>query len=631
MSGLTLNGRASFSGDWSPATYSWVDVTQSIGGYSMSYDAVQGTNRHKQYRGMAFRAALDLTNARALTQCVLDMTLFTTAPNCGGTVTCYLYDSDPFAGKALPLTSIPSGYLKSAQQTVPDGSGSGQRLDYQRTFTFTGLNITSGGNLYFLFDVYRTSDNMPGEECWISSALNKQTLIGYYKGMPTSFSVSPSTVSTGGKVSVNIGNAWSTETVQFYYGSTLLGSSTITNGTGQVTIPKSWFTTAGITTSQTMSVTAKLVSTTRTQTITVQAGSDMKPMVTTPDISIVQDPSASDFPSTYIANISKAKAAVTVGTGSNAGISSVRLTWSGGTVDMTYNSSTQKYEATVGPLTGNTTFTVTVTDARGMTQQASYNLTGVVQYVAPAIAINQAYTYRCDSAGLREDGGDYVRALATAVISTEGLSGNSIQSFRFYILEEPTKGTDLTDGVQSAATIGRTFDFYETLVFEVSDKIMTVTKSLRLPPGTRNFTMKRSADGTYVGIGVLPQHDSGPSTLDIEEGGGYYEGGFLWGSITRLNSYATDGSQFAKNFLQIDTDLLNASCHADAFFNMASTSGWSNSPVSSTPFKGYRKVVYINSSNIFVVILEAAPTVGRIWVNYYNGSTWSGWKNHAPA
>ena len=627
MSSLTLNGRASFASDSMHGTYAWVDVTQSVGSYSMSYDALVGSNRHKQYRGMAFRASLDLTNARALTQCVMNMTLYTTSPNCAGNVTCYLYNFDPFEGQTLPLSSIPSGYIKSVQQTVPDVAGSSQRIDYQRAFTFSGLNITSGGYLYFLFDVYRTSDNMPGEECWISSALNRQNLSGYFKGVPTGLSVSPSTVPTGGNLSVNITNYWTTETVEFYYNSTRLGSATITNGSGTVNIPKSWFTTAGITTAQSMTVQARLVSTTLTKNFTVQAGSDMKPTVTTPAITIVQDPAASDFPGVYIANISKAKVAVTVASGSNAGISSVRLDYTGGSpVNMTYNSGTQKYEATVGPITGNTTFTVTVTDVRGMTQQASYTLTGVVQYTSPVITISEPNTFRCDSGGTREDGGAYVRAQGSVAITTEGLSGNSLQSFRFYILEEPSKGSALTNGTQCAATAGRSFDYYETLVFEASDKIMTVTKSQRLPPGTRNLTMMRSSTGTYIGIGVLPQRTTGKSSVDLQEGGGYYEGGYLWGTLTRLDLSKTDGSQFSKNFKNVDTGLLYSPQNAECYFSKSNDTGWSNSPVSGS-FTGIRKVVWIDGSHYFVIILEMAPTAGRIWISYNGGS----WKSLTPS
>lgn len=585
-----------------------------------AYFGVLFKNLTNEYPLICYEFNVDYTNARSIQQLSFTVRGQDSGQGCTFNVGAYVYTSDPTGGS---VTSVPSGYVASGtgSVTIPANNAS-----MSKDFNITIANIgASTSKIYVILKLTSKS----GNTTTFTGRVNLNSLTPIFKGMPTSFSVSPSTVSTGGKVNVNIGNAWSTETVQFYYGNTLLGSSTITNGSGQVTIPKSWFTTAGITTAQSMTVTAKLVSTTRTQTFTVQAGSDMKPTVGTPTVSIVQDPSASEFPNTYIANLSKAKVRAAVSSGSNASISSVKVTWSGGTADMSVVSG--GYEAVIGPLTGNTTITVVATDSRGMTQQASYSLTGVVQYAAPVITIIGDYTYRCDSSGLKEDGGAYVRAAATAAISTAGLSGNSIQSFRFYILEEPSKGSSLENGAQCPATVGRTFDFYETLVFEVSDKIVTTTKSLRLPPGTRNFTMKRSADGTYVGIGVLPQHSSGPSTVDIEEGGAYYEGGFLWGSLTRLNSYSTDGSQFAKNFLQIDTDLLNAPCHADAYFNMTSTSGWSNLPVSSTPFKGYRKVIFINSSNIFVVILEAAPTVGRIWVNFYNGSAWSGWKKLTPA
>ena len=551
----------------------------------------------------------------------------------------YLYTSEP-----TPETSgtsqfyAPSGYIKSLD-FVNTNPGSAAR---NVAFTFTGLNITQSA-LYLWFEIYH-SVTASGEPYWpytytfnysgsssdvLYANLNDATIAVSYKGIPTSYSVSPSTVSTGGAVNVNISNAWPTETVQFYYGNALLGSATISNGAGSVSIPKSWFATAGVTASKTMTVQARLVGTSYTQNFTVQAGDDMKPVVGAPAVSLVQDPAASDFPNTYIANISKAKVQATVSAGSNAGISSVTLTWPGGSAAMSLNSGA--YEATVGPIAGDTVFTVTAIDARGMTQQASYSLTGVVPYAPPVITILSAGTYRCDSSGTEEDGGEYVRARAAAQITTSGLPGNAVQGFRFYIQEEPGKGDDLSYNQQAeywecGATAGRTSDYYETLVFELEDKIQTVTRSVRLPPATRNFTMKRSQDGTYIGIGVLPQHTSGESTVDIEEGGGYYEGGYLWGSITRLNSTATDGSQFSKNFKNVDTNLLHAPQNAEAFFLKDSDSGWSNSPVSGS-FGGLRKVIWLDSTHYFVIILETAPTAGRIWISY-NGGTW---KSMTPA
>ena len=621
MAGISITKQGVYWG-YSGNIYTWEEITHSYGSQTSFGHSPHINKRHFD---CALRADYNLTNARSLMSCGLTIKFTNNAPSDGAQVVCYLYTSDPYAGAEEQITAVPSGYIATSSTTIPANPGNGQMGTWDRSFSFSNLNLTHAGSLYFLF---AATDNTGTymSTFWIynpyvsgSQYSNMYASISAtFKGMPTSFSVSPSTVSTGGSANINIGNYWTSETVQFYYGSTLLGTSTITNGSGSVSIPKSWFTTAGITTSQTMTVQARLVGTSFTQNFTVQAGNDMKPVVGTPAVSIVQDPAASAFPNTYIANISKAKVRATVSAGSNAGISAVRVTWAGGTTTMSLVSGA--YEATVGPLTGNTSFTVTATDIRGMTQQATYNLTGVVQYVPPVIAINESQTYRCNSSGTKQDGGVYVRARGKVTITTSGLSGNSLQSFRFYIQEEPNKGSALANDTQCSATAGRAADYYETLVFEARDKIQTVTRSIRLQPATRNFAMKRSADGTYIGIGVLPQHTSGESTVDIEEGGGYYEGGYLWGSLTRLNSYATDGSQFSKNFRNVDNSLLHAPQNAEAFFIKSSDSGWSNSPVSGS-FSGLRKVIWIDGSHYFVIILEAAPTAGRIWISY-NGGTW---------
>lgn len=561
---------------------------------------------------ICYQYNIDYTNVRSLLQLVLKKSLYASFyyqdPMQTATIGVYLYTTDPSGGD---VGAVPSGYFASA--TI----SSGYAYSSPVAFNVSCPNVTATT----IYALYSLITNHSGNTLidFDDAEVNQATAT--FKGFPTSLSITPGTVNTGGSIAVTIGNAWTTEAVQFYYNNTLLGSATISNGSGSVSIPKSWFTTAGITTAQSMSVQARLVSTSLLYNFTVQAGSDMKPSVGTPAVSLVQDPSAGDFPSTYIANISRAKVRASVSAGSNAGISSVRVTWSGGSTNMTVISGA--YEATVGPLAGNTVFTVTATDARGLTGQASYSLTGVKSYSPPVITINEANTYRCDGSGQKQDGGTSVRAMASVAVTTglaSGDSDNRLKSLRFYIQEEPSKGATLQNNTQSGPVAGRAADYYETLVFEAKDKIQTVTRSIRLQPATRNFAMKRSADGTYVGIGVLPQHTSGESTVDIEEGGGYYEGGFLWGSLTRLNSYATDGSQFSKSFRNVDTSLLHAPQNAEAFFIKSSDSGWSNSPVSGS-FSGLRKVIWIDGSHYFVVILEAAPTAGRIWISY-NGGTW---------
>lgn len=621
MAGITLTGRrtsysyydkqrqerVSYWNDWTPG------IPPGGGGANLKgmYD--------KQNTNVCYRYNVDYTSVRALLQLAMKKALYAqlyyqdiqTA-----TIGAYLYTSDPTGGD---IAAVPSEYVGSATIT------SGQAYRSTVTFNVSCPNVTAT-TIYVLYSL--RSNHVGNSDVYFDDG-EENSVTATFKGFPTSMGITPGTVNTGSSITVTIGNAWTTETVQFYYGNTLLGNATISNGSGSVSIPKSWFTTAGVTTSQSMAVQARLVSTSLLYNFTVQAGSDMKPSVGTPAVSLVQDPAASDFPDTFIANISKAKIRATVSAGSNADIAAVAVGWSGGSAAMSVVSGA--YEATVGPIAGDTVFTVTAVDARGMMQQASYSLTGVVPYTPPVITILSAGTYRCDSSGTEEDGGEYVRARAAAQIATSGLPGNAVRDFRIYIQEEPGKGDELYYNQQAeywecGATAGRTSDYYETLVFELEDRIQTVTRSVRLPPATRNFTMKRSQGGTYIGIGVLPQHTSGESTVDIEEGGGYYEGGYLWGSITRLNSTATDGSQFSKNFKNVDTNLLHAPQNAEAFFLKDSDSGWSNSPVSGS-FGGLRKVIWLDSTHYFVIILETAPTAGRIWISY-NGGTW---KSMTPA
>ena len=128
----------------------------------------------------------------------------------------YLYTSEP-----TPETSgtsqfyAPSGYIKSLD-FVNTNPGSAAR---NVAFTFTGLNITQSA-LYLWFEIYH-SVTASGEPYWpytytfnysgsssdvLYANLNDATIAVSYKGIPTSYSVSPSTVSTGGAVNVNISN-----------------------------------------------------------------------------------------------------------------------------------------------------------------------------------------------------------------------------------------------------------------------------------------------------------------------------------------------------------------------------------------------------------------------------------------
>ena len=48
-------------------------------------------------------------------------------------------------------------------------------------------------------------------------------------------------------------------------------------------------------------------------------------------------------------------------------------------------------------------------------------------------------------------------------------------------------------------------------------------------------------------------------------------------------------------------------------------------------FIGYRDIYWYSPINVMVQLKEFYPTPGRVWVNFYNSGTWTGWKSITPS
>lgn len=605
------------------------------GWYSGGSSAGLVMNSNYGYLGtMLIRGDVDYTGADSIYGAAITLTIKRNSAQAMvnyGNIECYVYTSEPSA----PSTSVPSGYVTSTSAYIP-------RLDAygETTVTFTlYFNNTYAQSLYFLLVNERTE----GLVAYLPSSSS-----GYFNLPSVTMSLSSSSVTTGGNQVVTFANgSGRSVSVAVKYNNTTLWSGSTTNGSLTIPVQKSWFSSAGITTYREFSVSIQATesySGTIYDSFYIVAGSDMNPTVGTPTVSIVQASGkpTTYYPSTYLANISKAKIAVSVSSGSNASIASVVLTYTGGSsINMSYNSSTGKYEATTPELvSASTSFTVTAKDGRrynrsgtdvgGMSTAKTSSAISVVQYTPPSVNIDAGATFRCTQSGSQASGGAYYMAKAASSYYSS-LSGNTLLSF-FVRIHGSQTTHNLTSGVQAGpldGTLAARTSY--TLEFVIEDKVSpAVIKSFPLGSQIRDVVAIHNSTGTALGVGTTPETAAG-SSVEMAMGGKFMVGGFLWGSITRLHDTATDGSQFGQDFLGVDTGVLYDDGNAEAYFIMSSTSGWTHYPVSSTPFKGIRKVLWINSTNILVVILEAAPTAGRIWINYYDGSAWSGWKNHAPA
>ena len=391
--------------------------------------------------------------------------------------------------------------------------------------TITGL---SRGTAYTVYvRAYKTSNGLSHTPS--SQSVTTLTL---------TLSISPSSVATGGNVTltVNNGNGISCSyTLRKTNGSgTTLATGTFSTGSKSIACDRSWFDTVTGSSTMTVHVTVTDNTTTMTGTFTLTAGSDMKPTVGTPAASVVD--LTGNFPSTYIAGYTKVKVEVELTAKNNATFPAhgVKLSYPGGTsVDMVLNSQTGKYwpdnaDHAVGPITANTTFTVTATDSRGLTSSQTVSVNNVVPYVRPTIAVSAADTYRCNSSGTQVDGGTYYRVKATAQMYTTNLSGNTVHSFTVQIKNSGSAHT-ITSGTQSSPFSGMSnADSAYTIVFTLQDKVSAaVTLEYRLPGAMHDFMLTRGTDGqgAHASVGMAPSVSTGKSSIELPEGGRLMIGG----------------------------------------------------------------------------------------------------------
>lgn len=602
MSSLTLNQkiprRGSSEGWKSWRTLSGWDYTDNAVGFYVVYSA-----------------SLSLTDDQRLTSCSVTTRFTSQGSTSNRTLSCYLYTWDP-TGSSSP----PSGYTAVTSVTANfDSSGINQ------TFTFSNLDLRSSTALYFWFvDVVSGASDLQ----WSDNA----SVSGVFSAVALSLSLSSDSVSTGNNQVVTIGNgAGRSLTVRVYYGNTQLFYAVTSSGSMTFQVQKSWFTTAGLTVVKSFSASVRVdQDSSLYETFTVTAGGDMLPSVSDITTEIVQSGNAATyFPSTYIANISKCKVMASAAAGSNAAISSVKITYPGGTeVTMSYNSETGKYEGTTAAITSDTAFTVTATDQRGLSGAASSSQITVVQYSKPAININSSFTYRCDSGGTQEDGGAYWRACATATYY-RNLSGNSLLQFDVKLSDGAA--VNLTSGVQTAAqggTLSPTARY--TLIFTIQDKVSDpITKSCTLESMARSVVIQQNSTGTVAGIGTTPTRTAG-SAVELPLSGAYLIGGMNAQSFHIPLDNRVGGQPFNKDFLNVNLDNRLAEENAISFFvKEADASGWENCPsgYGAQRFTGLRGVLWWNGFVHMVYIIEFSPVQGQVWTNLYYGSSWSGWSH----
>lgn len=463
----------------------------------------------------------------------------TFAADAGTSVTfhCYLYTSDPTGSVAEP----PSGYVEHlSDSTYIDANG------LAHTFTFTGLNLTGVTELYFWIGANYSSSNgrvyatdasglsQPTQATWTSEAA------------ALSLELSSSSVSSGGNEILTVRNGSGINlTATFRHGTssgTVLATETFSTGTLTKLCPKEWFDTAGVTQADYMWIYVSVTgapSGAMTDSFKLTAGEDMKPVVGTPTTELVQPSEASSY-SDYIAGKSCVKVTAEVTQPTLSSIRSVVLSFPGGeSVSMTEDQNNPgTYIGTSGAIAGDTNFTVTARDNRGtygLEGKNTVSVTGVVPYSAPVLTINSAY--RCNSEGSETDGGSYYKLKATAAVSSTP-SGNALQG-----LECSLDGSNWTNiksyNAGFTPVMGGSLNANSayTLQVRAKDKLSGwIYKTYLLAGAARNVVVKRSSDGTNVGIGTTPTVRD-HSSVELPDNGKYYTGSggkFIAGANGRM-------------------------------------------------------------------------------------------------
>lgn len=599
-----------------------------------------------------YRTTVNMTGASKLNSVTFKNTF---SSDITGSVTFkfYLYTSDP-TGSGSP----PSGYIGSQTLTrtvTPVGLAN-------TGVTFSGLNLSSVTELYvWVTGTYNASTG--GVYCCDESGISQRTEIsGSFSAAVTSLQVTPNRVVAGNKVSLVVTNGSGyTLTAVFKYGNTVLPvngnpSVTFTNGTVNVTCPKDWFDTAGVTalTEMTISVTVTGGTSTMTGSFTLAASTAMQPTVENVTEAVVQSTTkaAQAYPNTYIAGISKVKVTAKVTANTNAAISTVTLSYPGGTnVTMQYNNATGKYEGTTAaPITQDTTFTVRAVDARRLYKDGSVAVSGVVAYTPPSVIVNNAF--RCNDSGSEESGGPKWKIQVTESHSS-ALSGNTVtikagikngamNTIRSGQLEGPYTGT--TNPTSAYVVL-------ITIQDKVSDDIR---KEITLPGIKRDFVLNHDGGHTHLGIGTTPvgKDFSGyKDTIEVPHDGLFLMGGIPVQAFNypHIAGKTSDNPCFGRDFRNVSAER-TGEANASAIFGFPASqySEWTNVPedpfdsqttptgIKTLGWAGWREVYFVNQDVVLVKITEIAPKAGRVWFcsraknSATHEYTWGRWKYLMP-
>ena len=340
----------------------------------------------------------------------------------------------------------------------------------------------------------------------------------------SSFTLSTSTVTAGStSMTVNITRASSsfTHTVQWKLGSHTK-STTGVGTSASYTIPESWLDAIPNSTSGTGTVTVttyngstKIGSTSKS--FTVKAASDVVPSFTGITFTRVDGEVPADW-GIYVRTKSKVIVRIT-GAAGVYGSTIKSYSISGGGYSGTGSSLTTGFLNTAGTVT----FTAKITDSRGRTATKTASIT-VTDYVSPVLS--SVAGFRCDSAGIEQDDGNYISL--TANFSGSVLDGKNPVTGEYRYKAEGGDWSGFSPLVSGEpAVFAATGDATFTVQVQVSDTFSSFTQDIVV--NSIRFIMDFKAGGTGIAFGKAAEYDD---TLDCNWEGHFRKNVQVDGSLS---------------------------------------------------------------------------------------------------
>lgn len=267
---------------------------------------------------------------------------------------------------------------------------------------------------------------------------------------------------------------------------------------------KRWFDDAANVSTASMEITIRVEDTKyrrATITLEVRAGADMYPVVTVNTAPVQPETWPAALAAYYVQGYTRARFAAAVTAPTNAVITDVSLSSSQtGPLQLTYNSESERYEVvTKAPLTGDTAFTISARDQRGLVTTTPAATLSVLPYAFPGISVDSYH--RCRADGTPDDSGGWCRMVISYSFSPlENLNEkDTALSTTGYSDERTLTAYSKTEIYLFEANTERS---YQILICAV-DLLNTVSRVVTL--STAGVIMDFLAGGKGIGLGKVAE------------------------------------------------------------------------------------------------------------------------------